>query len=104
MTMLERREKCRQNRLAEQHFRPLGARQTRSRLLPAPLEARGPTPPKTLPINAVQSIGGVGIGESKRKSRLMPFGQILKSDDSCIANPKSEVAYWTGLKSHYQGS
>jgi hypothetical protein len=48
MTMLERREKCRQNRLAEQHFQPLGARQTRSRLLPAPLEARGPTPGKNL--------------------------------------------------------
>src|SRR6266852_8969043 len=42
----------------------------RSRLLLAPLEARGPTPAKTLPMNAVQSIGGVGIGESKRKSRL----------------------------------
>src|SRR5712692_2878275 len=70
MTMLERREKCRQNRLAEQHFRPLGARQMRSRILLAPLEARGPTPAKTLPMNAVQSIGGVGIGESKRKSRL----------------------------------
>ena len=43
------------------------ARQKRSRLLPAPLEARGPTPAKTLPKNAVQSIERVGIGESKRK-------------------------------------
>jgi hypothetical protein len=41
--------------LAEQHFRPLGARQTQSRLLPTPLEARGQTPAKTLPRNAVQS-------------------------------------------------
>lgn len=42
MTTLERKGKCRQNRLAEQHFRPLGARQTRSRLLPAPLEGAWP--------------------------------------------------------------
>ena len=70
MTTLERREKCRQNRLEKWHFRPLGARQTRSRLLPAPLETLGPKPAKPLPINAVQSIERVGIGESKRKSQV----------------------------------
>jgi hypothetical protein len=70
MTTLERREKCRQNRLDKLHFRPLVARQTRTRLLPAPLETLGPKPAKSLLMNAVQSIERVGIGESKRKSQL----------------------------------
>jgi hypothetical protein len=41
---------------------PVGARQTASGLLLAPLEARGPTPAKTLPRNAVRPIERIGIG------------------------------------------
>jgi len=54
-----------QNRLAQRQFLVLGARQTRRRLLPAPLKTRGPKRAKTLPTDAVQSIEGVGIGEVK---------------------------------------
>lgn len=70
MTTLERREKCRQNRVANRHFRALRARQTRSLPLPAPLATRRPIPAGTLRRNAVQPIEGVGIGESKWKFRL----------------------------------
>jgi hypothetical protein len=102
MTTLERREKCQQNRLDKWHFRPLGARQTRSRLLPAPLETLGPKPAKPLPMNAVQSIERVGIGESKRKSQFIytvsEAGDIMTQftsetvDDSRVVGGQSCLA------------
>ena len=70
MTTLERKAKCRQNRLERPYFRASRARQTRIRLLPAPLETRAPKPAKTLSRNAVRSIERVGIGEAKRKFPL----------------------------------
>jgi hypothetical protein len=57
----KRKEKCRQNRLAKRHFRPLGARETRTLLLPVPLERRGPMPAKTLPRKFLRPIWRVGI-------------------------------------------
>jgi hypothetical protein len=71
MTTLDRRERCRQNRLANRHFRVLRARQTRSLPLPAPLTTRRPILAETLPRNAVQSIERVGIGESKWTFQLI---------------------------------
>ena len=61
---------CRQKSIGQTAFSGGGAHQTRSRLLPVPLETHGPKPAKTLPTNAVQSIERVGIGESKQKSHV----------------------------------
>src|SRR5216684_8662249 len=67
MTTPERREKSRQSRVANRHFRALRARQTRSSPFSALLATGRTIPAGTLPKNAVQSIERLGIGELKWK-------------------------------------
>jgi len=70
MTTPERREKSRQSRVANRHFRALRARQTRSSPFSALLATGRTIPAGTLPRNAVQSIERLGIGELKWKFRI----------------------------------
>src|SRR5713101_1444979 len=71
MTTLERREKCLRNRSEKGHLRALRAHQMRNRPLPAPLETPWTKTGLDLAERGRPAYTGVGIGESKRKSRLI---------------------------------
>ncbi len=81
----ERREKSRQSRVANRHFRALRARQTRSSPFSALLATGRTIPAGTLPRNAVQSIQRLGIGEAKMEIPDKPdyHARTCRPDGGC---------------------